>query len=151
MPCLAFYPYYGIIKLKTDGDGIMKLILRVFVSLLAIGALWSVTQHWFMLNDIATERGMVAVGAIGRANLRADVGGIFLSIGLFACIAAWRRSGSMALIAAALVGCALLGRFISAAFDGIDRITAGPIMIEIICLSIFLAAWKAWGNPARLA
>lgn len=129
----------------------MKLILRAFVTLLGVGALWGVGQHWFMLNDIATERGMVAMGAIGRANLRADVGGIFLSISLFALIAAWRRSSTMALVAAALVGCALLGRFISATFDGIDRMTAEPIIIELIVLSIFLGAWKAWENPARIA
>lgn len=126
----------------------MKTIFRIFVTLLGIGALWGVAQHWFLLDSVAAERGMAAVGAIGRANLRADVGGTFLAIGLFALIAAWRRSSAMALVAATLVGSALVGRFLSAAFDGIDRAAAEPILIELICLTIFLAAWRIWKGTA---
>lgn len=128
----------------------MSMMLRILVTLLGAGALYGVAQHWFLLDSVAAERGMVAVGAIGRANLRADVGGIFLTIGLFALVATWRRSSTSALVAATLVGCALLGRIASAAFDGIDSATAEPILIELVCLTIFLAAWRLWKGRGKM-
>lgn len=132
-------------------EHVITTIFRIFVTLLGMGALWGVAQHWFLLDWVAAERGVTAVGAIGRANVRADIGGLFLAIGLFALIAAWRRSAAMAGMTAMLIGCAMLGRICSAAIDGIDRATAEPLIVELICLAIVLAAWRLWrkNDPAN--
>ena len=62
----------------------MALISRILVVLVGLLSLLSVVQHWFRPETLVAERGLQVIGDIGRANMRADVGGIFLGIGLFA-------------------------------------------------------------------
>ena len=66
----------------------MPFLIRIAVGLIGIMALLGVNSHWFKLDDLASDRGIEAIGAIGRANVRADVGGLFLAIAIFALLAA---------------------------------------------------------------
>lgn len=103
-------------------------------------------QHWFNLDAVFAERGMQAVGEMGRANMRADVGGLFLGIGCFTLFAAARQNRS-ALVAAAVMLCStLIGRFISIAIEGYSVAARTPIVIEAIALSALCAAYYAWGK-----
>ncbi len=70
----------------------MTLVPRILVGLIGLLSLLSTAQHWFGIESLPSESGLQAIGDIGRANLRADVGGFFLGIGLFAIIAAWQQS-----------------------------------------------------------
>ena len=50
------------------------------VGLIGVLSLLSAQQHWFGLETLVVQRGLQAVGDIGRTNIRADIGGLFLAI-----------------------------------------------------------------------
>ena len=59
-------------------------------------ALLGVGPHWFRLQRFACLNvACEALGEVGRANVRADVGGLFLAIALFAFIAAAKAKQNM--------------------------------------------------------
>jgi len=124
----------------------MALFSRILVGLIGLLSLLSTAQHWFAIEALPTERGLQAIGDIGRANLRADVGGVFLGIGLFAIIAAWQQNRIWLTATTLLVGGALLGRFVSVAIDGYSPRVGLPMLVEAIVIAIFAFAYRSWGK-----
>jgi hypothetical protein len=124
----------------------MPFIMRIIVGLIGIMALLGVNPHWFKLDDLASERGIEAIGAIGRANIRADVGGLFLAIAIFALLAAAKQSRTWLLAVILLVSSALLGRIVSVAIDGYVAPVGPPMAIETAIIAIFILAYWAWGK-----
>ena len=124
----------------------MTIISRAIVAVIGIFALLGVVQHWFSLDVVATERGMQAVGDIGRANVRADVGGLFLGISCLTLFAAVRQNKSALLAAALLLAATLFGRFVSVAIDGYSAPVAPPMIIEAVVIAILLYAYRDWGK-----
>ncbi len=116
------------------------------MGLIGLLSLYSATLHWFNIEELVAERGLQAIGEIGRANLRADVGGIFLGIGLFAIIAAWQQSRIWLTATILLVSGALMGRFISVAIDGYSPRVGPPMVIEAIVIAILLFTYWSWGK-----
>jgi hypothetical protein len=124
----------------------MALISRVLVGLIGLLALLGVGPHWFRLQHLPIERGIQALGDAGRANVRADVGGLFLAIALFAFIAAAKQNRTWALAGMLLVGSALVGRIVSLAIDGFGPRVGPPIAIEALVVAIFALAYWSWGK-----
>jgi len=124
----------------------MTLVSRILVAIIGVFALLGVSQHWFDLDAVHTQRGMLAVGDIGKANLRADVGGLFLGIAILTIFAAVRQNRSAILAAATLLSATLLGRFVSVAIDGYGARTGPPMIIEAVVIVILLVAYRAWGK-----
>jgi hypothetical protein len=122
-------------------------LFRVVVALLGLLSLPSVWQHWFAIDSIGRTRGLTTVGTIGAANLRADVGGIFLAIGLFMLIAAWTQKRIWLIAAMIAVASALLGRFVSLFIDGASDRVAAPIIVEAVVVCVLVGAWLSW-RPA---
>lgn len=124
----------------------MIILSRVLVAVIGVIALLGVGQHWFDLDAVAAERGMQAIGDIGRANLRADVGGLFLGISGLALFAAVRQHQGAILAAAVLLTATLIGRFVSVAIDGYSAAVAPPMIVEAILIAILLFVYRAWGK-----
>lgn len=124
----------------------MALISRILVGLIGLLALLGVGPHWFRLQHLPIERGIQALGDAGRANVRADVGGLFLAIALFAFIAAARQNRTWVLAGMVLVGSALVGRIVSLAIDGFGPRVGPPIAIEALVVAIFALAYWSWGK-----
>jgi hypothetical protein len=124
----------------------MIILSRVLVAIIGVIALLGVGQHWFDLGAVAAERGMQAIGDIGRANLRADVGGLFLGISCLALFAAVRQHQGAILAAIVLLGATLIGRFVSIAIDGYSAAVAPPMVVEAILITILLFVYRAWGK-----
>jgi hypothetical protein len=124
----------------------MVIISRIWVAVIGLFSLFAVAQHWFDVDALVAERGIQAVGDIGRANIRADVGGIFIGIGLFAIIAAARQDRTWLLAAILLTSGALLGRFVSVAIDGYSPRVGSPMAVEAIVIAIYLFAYWSWGK-----
>ena len=122
----------------------MAHIMRVVVGLLSLLTLLNVYQHWFSLPSLEAERGLVGIGEIGAANIRADVGGIFLAIAVFLALAAWTRSRIWIASTLIIIASTLSGRMVSFALDGVDRRTSEPVMIEVVVVSILLVTLWAW-------
>jgi hypothetical protein len=124
----------------------MIIVSRVLVAVIGVIALLGVGQHWFDLDAVAAERGMQAIGDIGRANLRADVGGLFLGISGLTLFAALRQHQGAILAAAVLLTATLIGRFVSVAIDGYSAAVAPPMIVEAILIAILLFVYRAWGK-----
>lgn len=124
----------------------MIIITRILVAVIGVIALLGVGQHWFDLDAVAAERGMQAIGDVGRANLRADVGGLFLGISGLALFAAVRQHQGAILAATVLLGATLIGRFVSIAIDGYSAAVAPPMVVEAILIAILLFVYRAWGK-----
>lgn len=122
----------------------MQMIFRILIGLLGLLSLQGAWHHWFNVAALADERGMKALGDIGQANIRADVGGIFLAIGILALIAAWKQSRQWLLAAILVVSSALAGRFVSIAIDGYSQRVMQPITIEAIVLAVLLGGYFVW-------
>lgn len=122
----------------------MLAISRVAVAAIGALSLISVYQHWFALETLVETRGILARDAIGAANIRADIGGIFLAIALFAFVAAWRRSSEWLLATILLPATALLGRFVSAGIDGLPPGAAAPIAVEVVVIGILGSVLLYW-------
>lgn len=122
----------------------IRTIFRILIGVMGLLSLQGAWHHWFNVAGLANERGMKALGDIGQANIRADVGGIFLAIGLLSLIAAWRQSRLWALATIIVVGSALFGRFVSIALDGYSERVMQPITIEAVVLAILLGGYFVW-------
>ncbi len=120
------------------------MALRLLLGIVGLMSVLGTWQHWFRIENLRTERGLEALSIIGRANIRADVGGIFLVIGLFALLAAWQKDARWSLAGAMTVSAALLGRFVSLLIDGTNGPVFLPIAIEAIVAVLFVAAWWSW-------
>lgn len=126
----------------------MRNLFRILVGLIGLASLFTAAQHWFALDAVKAERGIEALGTIGAANIRADVGGIFIAIGIFLLIAAWRQSRPWLLGGLIVVGSAFVGRIASLAIDGANQHVFEPIIVEAVVIAILLGARWAWRRKA---
>lgn len=78
------------------------------------------------------------------ANIRADIGGLFLAIAVFAFIAAGKRSATWLLATWLLPALALLGRLVSLGIDGNAPRVIEPMMVEAIVLTILGVIYFYW-------
>jgi hypothetical protein len=122
----------------------MLLASRIWVSLIGLLSILSALPHWFRVEGLAAERGVQALGLIGRANVRADMGGIFLAIGVFALIASYKRSRTWLMATILLPSFALLGRFVSIALDGYEPRVLQPIIVELAVVALLAFAYRIW-------
>lgn len=122
----------------------MRMIFRILIGVMGLLSFQGAWHHWFNVAALADERGMKALGEIGQANIRADVGGIFIAIGIFSILAAWKQSRLWALAAIIAVSSTLAGRFASIAFDGFSQRVFQPMMIEAVVLAVLLGGYAVW-------
>ncbi len=122
----------------------MMTVSRIMVAIIGLLSITALGQHWFDVGSLETARGIKALGAIGAANIRADIGGLFLAIGVFAIIAAWKRSPTWLLATWLLPALALLGRFVSLAIDGAGPQVIEPMVVEAIILTILGGIYFYW-------
>lgn len=122
----------------------MVMFSRLVVGLIGLLSVFSVLQHWFAVETLAETRGIQTIGAIGAANIRADIGGLFLAIAVFALIAAWKRSPQWLLATWLLPALAFLGRIVSVGLDGIGPRVIEPMIVEVVILTILGGVYLYW-------
>lgn len=127
----------------------MALFFRILVALAGVLSVFSVAPHWFRLDSLDETRGIAAIGLMGRANVRADVGGIFLGIGILALIAAWTQQRTWLSATLILVGSTLTGRIVSLALDGTGPGVLPPIAVELTVIAILAGALASWKKAPK--
>lgn len=130
---------------RVKGES-MRIFTRILVAVIGVVALLGVGQHWFDLDAVHAQRGMLAMGDVGKANLRADVGGLFLGISMLTIFAAVRQNRPALLAATVLLSATLLGRFVSVAIDGFSAPVGPPMAVEAVLIVILLFAYRVWGK-----
>ena len=96
----------------------MRLVLT---ALLFVGGLVFVfygISFLVMPGSIGPGFGLQPASAMGSATVRADMTAFFLVSGACMMLGAWKRSGDVLLVPAALCGIALFGRLVSVFADG---------------------------------
>lgn len=97
---------------------------------------------WIRPELAAGRLHLAAVGLEGLATLRADLGGLFVGLGLLSLAAVWTRRRDLALAGALVLAAIALGRLIGVAASGWSSAVLLPLAIE-------LAALAALGSYAR--
>jgi len=120
----------------------MLKFLNFLVAL--IGIFFVLMWSGWMLRpaDMAQNWGLAANSLVGLNNLRGDIGGLFLSGGVFSLLAL--RGGTAWLHAAAIaMACVVVGRATGLAVDGFDRQALASMLIELVFIAVFLATARA--------
>ena len=124
----------------------MKPLLRALIGLSGLVSIATALLLWIGMERILPTIGLMttdlANGLVGRATVRADIGGMFSGIGVAMLIAAYRESRAWAGAALLFVSLALTGRLISLALDGAPAEAIPPIAIEAIALAL-LTSYRA--------
>jgi hypothetical protein len=120
----------------------MQIAIRIVAGLLGgLGALAAIL-FWFMTDSAAHGIGLDATGAMGLAAVRADIAGFFGAQALFALLTAWTGRAEYALPPVVLMSFALFGRALSIALGGFDPAIVSGMLIEAVCIAIFVVAWR---------
>lgn len=117
----------------------MRTLLRGALSVMAIAALALGARVWMDPSLPAAQLGLVAQDALGRASLRADVGGLLLTVGSFVLAGAALNRARLLTVPLALVALALAGRLISVFVEGYAPAMAAPLALEAVALGILAA------------
>ncbi|WP_394729867.1 DUF4345 family protein [Altererythrobacter sp. GH1-8] len=116
----------------------MVTILR---ALILLGGMFYIGLGIGFLVDPASngpDFGVLPDGAKGLSIIRADLTAFFWVAGGCLIIGAWKRSGDMLLVTAALMGTALLGRSVGLALDGAYPEWWMPMAAEAITVILAL-------------
>lgn len=118
------------------------MIVRALIGVVGALALVLAAQLWLNPVAPAAQLGVAPLGALGLSTIRADLGGFFGGVGLFALAAALRNEARLALVPLVLVGLALTGRLLTAALVGLPQPTIMPIAVEAVLVVLFVAGWR---------
>jgi hypothetical protein len=122
----------------------MKLLARIIVGLIGIASALAALKLWFDMGPVLAQFGIETKNLAGRATVRADIGGLFMGLGVMSMIAAWQQSRIWALRVMVLAGCALAGRLVTVALDGTGPDTWGPVVVEAVAIVILYWARTVW-------
>ncbi len=126
----------------------MRLLARILVGLFGAMSALIALRFWFDMGPLLGQFGIEAKGIVGRATVRADIGGLFMGMGIMMLLAAWQQSRIWALRVMVVGACALMGRFVSVAMDGSGPDTWGPVIVEMVTLAILYWARTVWRTTA---
>lgn len=134
---------------QFSGIEYMKRTMQILIGL--VGLLNIVIGLSFLFNPtkMAAEFALSPLGTQGMATMRADFPAFFLTGAIFSLIGAWRADRTPLLVPLTLITFALLGRFVSIAFDGIAPTTFPPMIIEAVMIALLGLGYRAFGKPTQ--
>ncbi len=86
--------------------------------------------------------GVSADNAAGRGAISGDIGAFFLTGAGASALALFKGKSKLLLIPICLFGLTIIGRLFEASSNGIGNGAAQPIIIELIIVSMLIAAFK---------
>lgn len=116
-----------------------RTVLRGLVGLLGVLGLLIALQLWLNPAGPAAKLGVQAMGPLGLATIRADMGGFFGAVGILAVWAAFKGQGKVLTAPLLLVALALTGRVIAVAMDGLTPDMVQPMVTEAVLVVAFAA------------
>lgn len=122
----------------------MKNVSRFIVSLAAVLFAGIGIGFWVVPVEIAARFGFEATGGAGLANVRADLGGLFLGLAVLCGLGAWFGRRSALLAAAALLAAIVAGRILAWIVDGEAGIDMTQLAIELVALAALVSYSRAF-------
>jgi len=129
----------GAIIYLTRGFFMGRTVLRGLVGLLGVLGLLITSQLWLNPAGPAAKLGVAAMGPLGLATIRADMGGFFGAVGILAVWAALKGQGKVLTAPLLLVSLALTGRVIAVAMGGLTPNMVEPMVTEAVLVVAFAA------------
>ncbi len=126
----------------------MKTFSRILVSLVAITFFAVGLEFWMVPEQAAQQFGIEAIRGVGIMNVRADLGGLFIGIGLLAAAGAWTRRRAGLVAAALILGAIIVGRTAGWFIDGEMEIGATELIIELLALVSLILLVKSLDAPS---
>lgn len=123
----------------------MNITIRILTGALGLLGLAAAAAFWFNPDGTAQNFGLTLNGMIGQAVVRADLAGLFLSIGTFSLLAAIHQHGNYAKTALILTAAVFVGRLINFAVNGFAPALLPPIGIEVVMMAVYYAGARMWG------
>ena len=120
------------------------MIARIGIGLVGAFLTFMGLTFWFTLDSAVVGFGFGPEGVIGRASVRADVGGFFLGGGILAFYAAWKCHAGAATVGALFVGLALTGRLLTLILDGNAPGAVPPMVVEAVMIALLLWGRSLW-------
>ena len=126
----------------------VQLIVRVLIGISGALALLVAARIWQDPVTPTAQLGVQALGGLGTATLRADLGGFFGAAGLFALAAAFRNQARLALVPFVMIGLALSGRLLTLATLGLSNDMIMPIAVEATLVVLYAVGWRVLSRRA---
>ncbi len=120
----------------------MRLFLTAALFLFGLFNLFLGLSFLFTPGPMGAQFNLAPNGAGGLAVLRADFTAFFVVAGACQLWGGWKRNGDLLLVPILLMGIALSGRAVSAAFDGPYPGFAMPMVVEAVQVLLGIAAWR---------
>ena len=120
----------------------VRIIVRVLIGISGALALLVAARIWQDPAAPTAQLGIQAMGALGTATLRADVGGFFGAAGLFALAGAFRNEAKLVLVPLVMIGLALSGRLLTLATLGLTQDMIMPIAVEATLVALYAVGWR---------
>lgn len=116
-----------------------RTVLRGLIGLLGVLGLLMALMLWLNPAGPAAKLGVEAMGPLGLATIRADMGGFFGAVGILAVLAAFKGQGKLLTAPLLLVALALAGRGVAVAMEGLTPDMVQPIVTEAVLIVAFAA------------
>jgi len=123
-------------------------IFRCLVTLAALFFLGIGLQFWFAPGQAAERFGIEAVRVTGVTALRADLGGLFVGLGLLCGAGAWTNRHRWLTAAALFLVAIVVGRSIGWIVDGRAGAALPELAVELVILFILVGSVRSSRPPA---
>jgi hypothetical protein len=126
-----------------------QLIVRILVGVVGALAVLLALRIWIDPAAVGETLGLVGMGGLGRATLRADLGGFFGAAGIMALAGAIRNDRRLLTVPLVMIGLALTGRVITRFADGLTPAQVPPMLIEAVLVVILAGGRRILGVGGR--
>ena len=121
--------------------------MRLFVTALVflIGLFMILIAMSVLFQPVTTAPSLLGItpeGTHAMSTLRGDVQAFFSIIGITMLWGAWKRSGDLLLVPAAVMAIAVTVRGLSLAIDGTYPGWQAPMLVEALHVALLAAAWR---------
>ena len=127
----------------------MKTVVRAALALFAIGAIGAGLGFAFMPERLAVEFALSPTSVAGLGNLRADLGGCFIGLGIFTLLGL-RRGESRWLDVPLVVMALFLGlRLLHLGLDGVSDAGLRSTLVEVVLLALLIQGRRVLAGPVE--
>lgn len=126
-----------------------QLTVRILVGVVGALAVLLALRIWIAPAAVGETLGLVGMGGLGRATLRADVGGFFGVAGIMALAAAVRNDRRLLTAPLVMIALALTGRVITRFTDGLTPAQVPPMIVEAVLVVILAGGRRILGLGGR--
>jgi hypothetical protein len=119
----------------------LSIIARALLALLGAGALFVAASVWYDPEALGSGLGLAAIGDLGLATLRGDLGTLFGSSGAFMLAAAALADRRLIVPPLIFTSVALAGRTLSLALNEYAPALVAPMLVESIAIIVLVAAY----------